>query len=322
MSIDNNIEEIVIESGCEGWFTLEISKVGKDGELILQRTIGPFKNLITNQGLNMLGTVSTPMQYCHVGTGTTPPAVTDTQLVNRIASQLYSSNAGISTSGIVSTPTPYAWYRLVSTFAVGAAAGNLSEIGMGSAATGAVLYSRELIRDGSGTPITITVLSDEILTTTYEHRIYPPTTDVTGSINFTGTTPATYSYTVRACEIDQVTGDFNPGWGPTVAAGFGSWQHAGNMSGGGFTGIIGPTTGSPAGTNVGSTSTVASAYSSGSLERAMIMTFGIAITQPIRSIKYYCGFATYQIQFDPAIPKTNANELKVGLKHSWSRRTI
>ena len=61
---------------------------------------------------------------------------------------------------------------------------------------GAVL--RALILDGGGSPTTLTILSDETLDVTYTIRVYPPTTDVTGSITLDG---VSYGYTIRPCNV-------------------------------------------------------------------------------------------------------------------------
>lgn len=317
--------------GVAGIFTLEISKVvGYDNNnepiLELKERIGPFKNLITDQGLDRMGNNASPFAYCQVGSGSTAPAFSNTALVSYVAGQLGSTD-GV---GAVVTASPYtnsyAYKRCKYQFGVGAAAGNLSEVGTAWAASGATLFSRQLILDGSSTPITITVLSDEVLTVYYEFRVYPPVVDVTGTMLITGTVPANHNYIVRACEIDQVQSTFSPGWASD--GGGAEWRSAGALSdgsagGGAWQGVIGTILQSPTGTSSGSSPSVAvSAYSAGSLERIGSYTFGLATTNPIRSIRYRFGWTTYQLQFDPAIPKTADNTFTVQFKHSWARRTI
>ena len=113
----------------------------------------------------------------------------------------------------INSTSPYYISHIVEYhFAIGAAAGNLSELGVGWASSGTTLFSRALILDSGGTPTTITVLSDEYLYVTYEHRFYPSETDATGSIVFTGNIGGTYTYTLRPAQIDSTSiADLTPG---------------------------------------------------------------------------------------------------------------
>lgn len=174
-----------------GWYKLEAR--GPDGRV--RPLTGWFPNLITNKGLDMLGLASGgfAVGVCAVGTGNTTPAVTDTALVALVAS---TGNA-ISRTQANQGSSPY--YGTLTTtwqFPTGAATGNLAEVGVGSSATS--LFSRALILDGGGSPTTITVLSNEALNVTYQVQMYPPTTDVTGSVALGG---SNYNYTLRAVNV-------------------------------------------------------------------------------------------------------------------------
>ena len=76
------IPMIELKSELEGIIKLEV--IRKDGTLKEAAGLNvPFKNLITNAGLDYVNdnsTINTCMNYCKVGTGSTPPAVTDTTL--------------------------------------------------------------------------------------------------------------------------------------------------------------------------------------------------------------------------------------------------
>src|SRR5690606_12331471 len=109
----------------------------------------------------------------HVGTGTTPPAPTDTGLVNYLGFIQSATN----TAGNSGAPDYYSWTRLSWLSAIGAfGTTNLTEIGVGSTATDS-LVSRELIRDGSGNPIAFPISVEEQLEVTYETSHEPPLTD-------------------------------------------------------------------------------------------------------------------------------------------------
>lgn len=149
------------------------------------RELAPWQdNLITNTGLDYLAGWSTTVDnsnndsmigYLVVGTGSTPPAPTDTALANRLA--INNSDIAIQGSGTTTAPY-YAWFRRTFVFNAGVAAGNLTELGLtqrpgtGTGISKTFLFSRALIKNSSGDPITVTVLPDEILQVTYELRVY------------------------------------------------------------------------------------------------------------------------------------------------------
>lgn len=140
-----------------------------------------------------------------VGTGSTPPVVTDTTLEGFIAST--STSQGGQISNIVnSTVYPRYVTRAIKKRFNGAAIANtpLSEVGVAitpSIGTNAnathPLASRALIVDALGNPTSITVLADEFLDVTYELTTYA-LDGVTGSfnINILGTVE-TFEYEIR-----------------------------------------------------------------------------------------------------------------------------
>ena len=86
---------IPIHMTVSGEYCLQVRK--KTGEVV--KDTGFFKNLITNQGLdNLCGGSVSALRYMSVGTGTTAPAITDTQLVNlrAVADLAVTGNTAIS----------------------------------------------------------------------------------------------------------------------------------------------------------------------------------------------------------------------------------
>lgn len=307
-----------------GFFTLRLGKRQPDGTIAYKREF-TFPNLITNQGLNRMGDNSHYNSYCQVGTGTTPPAFTDTALVAAAgASASSSQTGGGNAQGVVIGPPRYAYDRRVYRFAEGVGTGNLTEVGVSWATgTGSTLYNRALILDGGGNPIALTKLDDEVLDVTYELRTYIPIDDVTGTIVITGS--GTHDYILRAAEADQVKGQFSAGWGPRVSSGSifssNSAMTAANAGNGAFTGNINTIDGAPS-TGAGVATTISNnAYVNDSLQRFGKHTYGLG-GNPIRSILYSWGWSSYQIQFDPPIPKGAGNSFEVEFMHSWSRRII
>lgn len=288
------------ETQCAGWFKIEATR--PDGT---RRVLADwFPNLILNGGLDRMGANADYLYWCQVGSGSTAPVAAQAALVNRIAG----TNTGQAiVAGAQASAPYYGWLRRTYRFAVGVAAGNLSEVGVGWASTGS-LFSRALILDGGGSPTTITVLSDEVLDVTYELRRYPGTVDLTGTVVLDG---VTHNWVSRAAAVTTE----------------GAWTGAGAMVldfALSFNGGIGAVTTSPSGVS-GILSATALPYSAGSYTRAVTVSAGLNdsnLAGGIRSILIhsYSNTARYQIQFDPAIPKDNTKVLSLTIQHSWARR--
>lgn len=307
---------IEIQSEVQGLYSLCKFKVDVDGKEIegSRQEIAPFKNLITNAGLDRMGAFSDWMQYCQVGSGSTPASVNDGALVAKIAAATPLSAAG----GIQSSAPYYASKTLIYQFNAGVAAGNISEVGIGWLAAGG-LFSRALIVDGSGTPTTITVLADEILQVTYQFRYYVPTTDKTGTITLDG---VQYAWTSRAAQAASASGwsiGAQVGQSAELRPGSTSFQLA-------FDGAISAAvTGSPTGTGFPCTLIADAAYSAGSNSRAGSVTWGINDANAVGGLGAVViahGIGTFQVGFAPKIPKTSAQQLILTFTHSWARKTI
>lgn len=269
-----------------------------------------FDNLITDNGLNQLGTLghSTYASYCRVGSGSTAPANSNTSLVSQIAS---TSTTQSTVSGAAASSPYYGYVQLTKRFAEGVATGNLSEVGMGATASGADLFSRALILDGGGSPTTITILSDETLDVTYELRFYSPASDVTGSIVIGG---VTYNYTLRTRVATSSI------WAPNSSA-----PGTATTSLFAFNGAIGAVTASPSGTSSNSSSLSLASYSSSSYYRDLTITYGLnngnlagGILATVFTMNSNSG-QQYQMGFDVAIPKDSTKILTFVHRFSWAR---
>ena len=271
-----------------------------------------FPNLITTSGANQLGTGTNYLTYCSVGSGNNAPNIADTQLQTRIAttgtvnSTTYSAQSGSPYYG--TTTRQYA-------FAIGAAAGNLSEVGIGSDAGGLALFSRALILDGFGSPTTITVLSSEALYVTYQVNQYVPLTDIVNTVVIGG---VTYNYTLRAANA-------------TAAA---TWALQNSDSPGiiqatVYNGALGAITGSPSGTSANSTSNANGSYSTGSFTLSGTSTWGLTngnLSGGITAAQVQFGTTNnsrgaYQVSFSPAIPKDSSHVLTLSFSNSWAINT-
>lgn len=158
------------------------------------RQVVNFTNLITDAGLDMIGVYSFAeyLNVCRLGSGSVVPAFTDTVLGNQIVSAPVISY----TYGGSDTAPVHSWGRYKYSFPPGSATGNISEIGISNSATETdSLFSRALIKDALGNPITLTILADDYLDVFYTVRLYtsPDVTSfsvVDGANTITGTIQA------------------------------------------------------------------------------------------------------------------------------------
>lgn len=317
--------EIALRCRLAGRF-VRLAVIRPDGRI--RTALGPFSNLILNQGLDFIGSGTGGMiGRCAVGTGQTAPAAEQTELDNQIAvtNTISTFNAGTDSE------SPYAMRKtVVYRFAQGAAAGNLTEVAVG-AQSGSPMpcFSRELIRDEEGEPTTLTVLADEFLDVTYEIFVYPPLADVEEEAVSIG--DGTHDLVIRAAQVGTRTGSAG-GWGLATNV-------AGTLFVGGspssaaiaFNGSIGAITGAPSGTSGTSTDEEnVGDYSNGDYYRDMLFEWGLSdgnLTGGISAIQFRSGGGAqssaarqnFQCGFSPAIPKTDEQVLALTFRHSWSR---
>ena len=267
-----------------------------------------FNNIITNQGLDYIGENSF-LSRCRVGSGSATPLATDTALQSSVAATAII----VDGTDTYSSSSPY-WSAAIRTwrFAVGDAAGNLSEVGIFATDDANSCGSRALILDEFGDPTTITVLSNEILDVTYEARTYMLEDDITGSATIG---EDSYDWTLRGA----------------LAAGGGQYGLflSGASSPGGLTpcsGNIDTVTGEPTGKGSYTASGVVNSYSTGTYKRSQVFTFGLEYNnfdwqslflQTVQTL----GFTgpTFQIQLDPVLEKTNTKVVTLLLEVSWAR---
>lgn len=296
-------------SGVRGRWKLEAVNAG-DGR---RRFLAEFHNLITNVGLDLLAASGGSAQYlglCCVGSGNTAPSNGDTALVALVAS----TSTVNATSASAQPSSPYFGTRTNTyRFAMGAAAGNLAEIGIGHIATN--LFSRALILDGGGSPTTITVLSSEFLDCTYTFEVIVPLVDVTGTVTIAGVSTA---YTLRAANSTSVNA-----WCPAQG---GTGMGAQGITA--FSGAIGAITTMPAGTPVSNDSIATASYTPGSLLLDSTGTFGLNSSNfgagGVQSAMSRCGdfsegMGDFQVGFTPAIAKDNTHIMTLTMRNSWVR---
>lgn len=295
-----------MQNALAGYFRIEA--VRPDGR---RRLLADwFPNLILDAGLERFATAAW-FSHCQVGTGSNLPTTADTQLQTHVAG---TSTLQASTTGAQASAPYYGWARKTLRFAQGAAAGNLAEVGVGWATSGAALYSRARILDGSGNPTTITVLSDEFLDVTYEMRLYPPLADSSFQIVDGATT---YNCVMRAANVTSA-GHWSPPQSGVAAS-------SGTTA---YNGAIGPITGSPSGNTAGASPVTTLAYSANSRQRDIKSDWGLTagnLSGGISAVGFLQGtpgLGSYQVSFSPAIDKTSVRTLTMTHRVAWSRKTL
>lgn len=274
-----------------------------------------FDNLITDAGLDRIAQGGF-MNVCMVGTGSAAPAASDTILGNQRAATSTES-ARVSTAA---TAAP--WYvgqRRTYRFPVGAAAGNLTEVGVGWSST--LVFSRTLIKDGSGNPTSLTVLPSEYLDVTYEFRVYSIDTDTPIAVSiagsaYTGTIRSAYSATPTIYDIS-----------PIVASGV--CTSTGRRSTMGTTGTLGAVTGSLSVATgydtISSSHFTFAPYVPGSKKVVVALVLGPSeanLAGGIGLLQTESIPTTFQMSFSPPIPKTASQTLSLTFELSWDRRGV
>jgi hypothetical protein len=310
-----------------GKYLLQVRKA-KDGSL---RQELEFDNLIVDAGMNLFSrsTSSSILTYVMVGSGTTTPTFTDTQLANQIA---FTSSATSSSSGTASTSPYYGFSRSTFRFSPGSLNNvNLTEVGVSLGNSTTLVFSRALIVDGNGNPTSITVLSDEFLDVTYELRIYPPAVDQTDTITITNVG----AINVTRRPIAVTSASVTSGWAPfsySFSRPVILRDYLATPTSNSYVSASGAQTSLVAQTNswfsvtslpVTSSSVSYPAYVSNSFEQEVNYIFGLDAANVTGGVGFFQfaprGLGAYQYLFDNKILKNNTNTLRLNLKMVWSR---
>lgn len=273
------------------------------------RDTGWFENLITDAGLNRLGSGGWH-GHCHIGTGTTTPANGDTALAAQAASTNSSQILSPANSG---SPLYKSTTTIVYRFTAGALNGNYTEVGISWGNT--TLFSRALIVDGGGSPTSITVTSSEYLDVYYRLSMVPDLTDSTYSCTISG---VTYSVTRRAGDVSNAYAwvPANSAWIPCGGRG-GSWTIQG------YTGTLGAVTGGPNGSGTSSFNVATpGSYSNNSYQRTSSMSFGLGdlnVSGGIKTLYCHDTVGSWQHEFTPVIPKDDTKIMTLSFSLSWGR---
>lgn len=318
--------------GVCGEYTIKKYKVGVKEPV---QVVGPFENLITDWGMDRIGPGTLNSSYIYLGTGTVPPTVGNLQLANYAArTDLYAPIPSVTETDATATLF-WAQTSLNKRFNPGTAVGTFTEIGFGD--NGSVpptpsptyrLMSRALIVDGSGSPVAITVLSDEYLDVTYTVRMYPPLADSTQTVNISG---VSYTFKSRGvnfpASVSVVSNSVNyrPGFSGQSAPQGSPVVYSGTAAG--TPPALAPITASGM-LNLGPQNAGGSysAKSSSGYTVTVPFVFGLGagnLPYGIRGLttlasSQFLNFRT-QATISPAIPKDDTKVLSLGFSYSYAR---
>ena len=296
-----------VSMNIQGYATWHIKNA--KGEIVRENAT-PYPNLIVDTGLEIINNAAPTNQlgFCGVGTGSTPPAGSDTSLETPYGPQV----TGITREDTEGTNPDFFARKRSYQFSAGTIDSvALAEFGIRSSST---QWSRLLFRDGSLNPITLTLTPDEVLVIVYEITLYPDTADVTGTFDVDDGSGGitTHSYTLRPAEVN-----FSQ-WGVTkYAKPFFARLYE--------TDILGDVENSPSGTNVAPTSYIPNIYVANS--RRNVYSLACDLTNAnfptgIGAIRFY-GNSAWQISFSPKLAKDATKTLNFPdfIEFSWAAGT-
>lgn len=310
-------------SGMAGRFMCEMHTVDENGMELpnSRRVVAPWQdNLITDSGLdNLAGTWW--MSECQIGSGNSPPSVSDVALQAPLATQSGSVVAGPNNAA-------EGWNSVVGTYVFGQGVGTgvISELAV-RPSSGSNITTRALIKDSDGEPTTIAKGPMDVLTVTYQIREYPDQTDTVTvvenphtSVQYNVVSRALYGTHYLRLNAWNRRGAFSTGgnantglhvdnsaltpWNSAYTALTGTAKHATLAS-------YVPGTYRLDGTF---TFTESDGNVSGGISRILI---GAASTSHQNGDQ---GFFM-QASFDPPIDKDNTKTLIITLRKSWGRHT-
>ena len=304
----------------------EVKVIVKRADGTVRLDTGFFPNVITNLGLDAIGSNTHLFRFCAVGGGNSTPLNTNIKLDNflGVGSQI-SSESKYDYDPVRDTEF-YKCSRTVGYRFTGLDNKNISEVGLVSSNIPEQhsALTRTLIKNSNGDPTVITILSGEILELQY--RLWQ-VFDVKDKDQ------------VVTAMIDGVEVPFNvkirlAGVGGTSLGS--TWSYAnvvgeivtfqGNGGERFGTGEIGAITGRISGESFADTLAMSwEAYQPSTYKRKVYINTSTAqAVHPIRSFLFFTGLGAYQVRFgtvdgDLPIDKTIQDILQLGFEMSWGR---
>lgn len=308
---------------------LNVGHVGIAGEVrcVIKREDGSVKedtgfqkNLILNQGLDFFGGQkgATMFEGCAIGSGNSNPLITQTQLDSflTIATGVEHSSKydyAPDSSNLYKTNKVFKY-----TFS-GLSNVNIGEVGLVSQGTTSANYylcTRALLKDISGSPTTITILSGEVLEVYYKLWNVITTLDTTTTVNMLNGKGGSVPYNVVFRPSLVGTSFLGQYLGTALALSGDSLRPSASE--------LASITSELGGTTSGGVNTLLESYLSGSYKRVATMYVSVSgANYNIRSMTVARWFLS-QLRFgsvvgDNPIPKTNLQTLSIPIEFSWGR---
>jgi hypothetical protein len=319
--------DIPLRLKCAGRYKISLRR--EDGSL--RQETEWFDNLITNQGLDYIGTGGTDynlafssnsfLTRCAVGTSSATPAFTDTTLGAQLAAQPPYGTVGDITAyspSYVAGPPAYLTASHTYTYTLGAVVGNITEVGVGIYPVGSVstdpiaVFSHALIMSG-GSPTTISVTSADQLEVTFELRWYVDTTLNPYTVTISGTgysgdslslTTALSTAFVLASSIDANA----PGNNTTRCYV--------------YNGSIGTVTTAPSGTSADLGQAPIPSYTTGTYTKSYTYSANTTtgnLSGGITAIAIQTTKQCWQFSISPALAKDSTKTMTLTFAVSWAR---
>lgn len=307
-----------VNLGVGGRYHLEVT----NPKLGTKREVPWFNNLVLNIGLNKIGLADGAVaEQCGVGTDSSPPDVNQTGLISPLGARV-SAVVLEDTYGASPVAPYYCYQRRKFVFAANTIVGNLTEIVVGWGGSNNQTFSRTLIQE-NGNPVTLSILEDEILTVTYELRIYPDMTTYNKQLDVGGTL---FNIEYRAAYAND-----SGYWGSKIGREtlLNSMTNASGVTY--YDGSIGTVFTAPTGNSTTPLSTspelVVGAYTSGTYYRDFTFNCNAGscnLVGGLKSALWKLGgtWGAFQYEFTPNIPKSLEWTLKITLRYIWSRYTL
>lgn len=282
-----------------------------------------MSNTITNIGLDRLG-VANIADFCRVGSGNRPSTEGDTALVTQTAA----TNTQLNLVTFYEPgPPPRSAVRKTYRFPKGTSTGTHSEVGIGWESTGNSLWSRALIKDENGDPLSITVLADEVLDVIYTLYMYLDLTDDVKQFVYKGVNRKATTRFSNVTQHSYMSSVLTRGLPAGISGG---WSH---FWFGGGTSVLGdvytPPTMRPSSNNSTIYGKKMEIYVNGSREREMTWSvpdtsytndnlIGVVVAIPHNG-EGYGGTLDVKTQFEPPLEKDYTEEFTYTGKISWGR---
>ena len=292
------------------------------------------KNVITNQGMNLLRTITfgSPCSYMYIGSSATAAAFTDTQMG---AILTYSITTATGSDSVVVQPmSPNYEYSGTRARRFGASGSTqtVREVGMGGNTSGTQLVCRQVLLSP------ITKGPTQSLDVIWRWTVWPEIADKTGVMTIGA---VDYNYILRPLGLADVRTSFATS---PLQGMFGRFaiHHTNDADFAAYDQDIATMlTGVPAGNRKYSGDTVTEApYTPGTFDsfgvgtcsvdftvHAGLTAYNISSLLGIRSVTATTYQSKYQCQFNAVsgggrIPKTDQNELDLNYRFSWSRHGL